>query len=379
MSQYEYYEFQAVDRPLTVAEMRELRGYSSRAQITPTGFSVDYSWGSFKGDEDAWMERYFDAFLYLANWGTRVLKLRLPARLLDPEVAEAYFGGEVAAIRRTADHIVLSFVLEDDEGYEWIEAEGVLASLVSVRAELAHGDLRALYLAWLLQAQRGELDDDEPEPPVPPGLGQLSVSLQSLAEFLQIDDNLLAICAEASAPLDDRGLDRDAVRAWIGRLAAGEKDDILTSLVADGDHTRVLELQRRFQAERSARTGTPASRARTVGELLEAAEAHADERARIAAEERAREKARRAREAKTAREKHLDSLVGSEGRLWAQIDSFIATKQPKGYDQTVKLLVDLRDLAARTGGGDFELRLADLRMTHARKPSFLERLQKAGL
>ena len=56
MSEYQYYEFQAIDRPLTDEEMAELRSYSTRARITPTSFGNDYSWGSFKGDEDAWME-----------------------------------------------------------------------------------------------------------------------------------------------------------------------------------------------------------------------------------------------------------------------------------------------------------------------------------
>ncbi len=83
MSEYQYYEFQAIDRPLTEKAMGELRSYSTRARITPTTFVNDYSWGNFKGDEDAWMEKYFDAFLYLANWGTHVVKLRLPTRLLD--------------------------------------------------------------------------------------------------------------------------------------------------------------------------------------------------------------------------------------------------------------------------------------------------------
>ena len=55
---------------------------SSRATITSSRFQVDYSWGSFKGNADEWMERYFDAFLYLANWGTRELMLRVP-RLLE--------------------------------------------------------------------------------------------------------------------------------------------------------------------------------------------------------------------------------------------------------------------------------------------------------
>jgi hypothetical protein len=60
MSEYQYYEFQAIDRPLAEQEMRELRSYSTRANITPTSFTVDYSWGDFKGDEDAWMAKYFD-------------------------------------------------------------------------------------------------------------------------------------------------------------------------------------------------------------------------------------------------------------------------------------------------------------------------------
>ena len=87
MSEYQYYEFQAIDRPLNTKEMDKLRSYSTRARITPTSFVNDYSWGDFKGDEDAWMENYFDAFLYLANWGTHILKLRLPTDLLPSEIA----------------------------------------------------------------------------------------------------------------------------------------------------------------------------------------------------------------------------------------------------------------------------------------------------
>ncbi len=43
MSEYQYYEFQAIDRPLTEQEMRELRAYSTRANITPTRF-VKTAW-----------------------------------------------------------------------------------------------------------------------------------------------------------------------------------------------------------------------------------------------------------------------------------------------------------------------------------------------
>jgi hypothetical protein len=36
MSEYQYYEFLAIDNPLTKQQQRELRGLSTRAQITAT-------------------------------------------------------------------------------------------------------------------------------------------------------------------------------------------------------------------------------------------------------------------------------------------------------------------------------------------------------
>jgi hypothetical protein len=56
----------------------------------------EYHWGNFKGDPTAWIEKYFDAFLYLANWGTRELMLRLPRRLMNHEVAQRYCSEEEA-------------------------------------------------------------------------------------------------------------------------------------------------------------------------------------------------------------------------------------------------------------------------------------------
>jgi hypothetical protein len=169
MSEYQFYEFQAIDRPLTEKEMGELRACSSRARITPTSFVNEYEWGSFKGDEDAWMEKYFDAFLYLANWGTHVFKLRVPARLLDLDTALEYSGGETTTVWEKDGKVILSFVADEEGADEWVEVEGLLSSIISIRAELARGDLRALYLGWLLSVQRGEPEDEEVEPTVPRG------------------------------------------------------------------------------------------------------------------------------------------------------------------------------------------------------------------
>lgn len=76
MSEYQCYEFVALDRPLTTKQIAELRAISTRAEISPTRFWNEYQWGDLKVEPAKLMERYFDAHLYFANWGTRRLMLR---------------------------------------------------------------------------------------------------------------------------------------------------------------------------------------------------------------------------------------------------------------------------------------------------------------
>ena len=67
MSEYQYYEFQAVDRPLSREEIAAVRALSTRATITPTRFVNEYQWGDFKGDPLALMEVSEDGFRELAR------------------------------------------------------------------------------------------------------------------------------------------------------------------------------------------------------------------------------------------------------------------------------------------------------------------------
>jgi hypothetical protein len=155
MSEYQSYEFAAVDRPLTAVQQGELRALSTRARITSSSFVNDYQWGDLKGDPRNWMERYFDAHLYLANWGTHRVALRLPRTLLDRDTAATYCVDEAAHSWATREHVILDLSSEDEDGDEWWDDEGRLASIVPVRAELAAGDMRLLYVAWLLCPGQG--------------------------------------------------------------------------------------------------------------------------------------------------------------------------------------------------------------------------------
>ena len=102
------------------------------------------------------VKEYFDAFLYLANWGTRQVMFRLPHGVLDPEIAGQYCATDTASLVETDSHLILNLYVDQEEADDyWDEPGGQLAAMVQARSELAAGDLRLLYLAWLLSAAIG--------------------------------------------------------------------------------------------------------------------------------------------------------------------------------------------------------------------------------
>ncbi len=216
------------------------------------------------------VERYFDAFLYLANWGTRELILRLPARLVDPEVVQRYCSGDAVSAWTTGDHLVVAAVSEDEEGdFEWA-GEGVLASLLPLRAELLAGDLRALYLLWLISVQVGEVLDDAVEPAVPALLSALTGSQSALVEFLRIDWDLVDVAAGGSPPA---GEERRDVTRWVAGLSGADRDALLIGLLEGDDPLLRAETLRRAGPDRLAGTGL-----RTAAELLDEAAAQQERR-----------------------------------------------------------------------------------------------------
>ncbi len=58
MSEYRYYEFQAIERPLDDAARKALRAMSTRARITASSFTNTYEWGNFWGSPQDLMARW---------------------------------------------------------------------------------------------------------------------------------------------------------------------------------------------------------------------------------------------------------------------------------------------------------------------------------
>jgi hypothetical protein len=273
----------------------------------------------------------------------------------------------------------------DDSGDWEYDPQGRLSAIVGARPELATGDLRPLYLAWLAGYGAWERDEDafdrdqdhELEPPVPPGLTTLTGAQQALADFLRLDD-LLAIAAQTSPPLDEIADDPGQLAAWVTNLPHAEKNRLLLRVVDDHAATVRMEMLHRFRDEHT--TNIPDPPRRTVADLLDGAARRRADRERREAAQRADKQARHEKTRALAREQRLDELARTEDAAWSRVDAMIATRKPAEYDAVITLLTDLQALAERDGRHHtFTQRSMALRQTHTRKPSLIERLNRAGL
>ncbi len=162
MSEYQYYEFQAIDRPLDRAAQQALRSISSRARITATSFTNHYEWGDLKGDPRELVARWFDLHLYQSNWGTRRLIMRLPKHLLNRKDIDAFLGQlDWVEVLTSGDNVILDMSrheVEPDDDLD--DGTGWLASLAPLRSDVLAGDLRLFYLLWLTAVQDGLVDDE---------------------------------------------------------------------------------------------------------------------------------------------------------------------------------------------------------------------------
>ncbi len=386
MSEYQYYEFAAIDRPLTRAEMAQLRAVSTRAEITPAGFVNHYEWGDLKADPADWIRRYFDAFVYTANWCSCRLALRVPLPTFRKTDLKPFAARHNLTFEASDEHWIIDWLLDESEDYDRFsmdEGHGWMRRLAPLRDELLRGDLRPLYLGWLAAA--GELGDDAGEPEAPPGLANLSPAQQALVEFIEVDPDMLVAAAAGSAcALEDGGDNVDDLAqsarldVWLGTWSRDEMAAML-KLIAQG---RGSEAQRQIRSRQAVwlKAQQPSSASavprRSVGQLRELAQSATGVRRQREAEERAVQQA----EDRRQREAVLRLLMADVDKRWAAVDAQAQRGSASGYDQAVRALTDLAEGYALTSSPkDFDRALRRLLVRHATRGALLRRLTDAGL
>ncbi len=377
MSEYQYYEFRAIDRPLSDRQMQDLRAISTRAAISRASFSNHYEYGDLKANRRDLLAKYFDASLNFANWLFLEVAFRYPKEAVDARALRRYAAGHAVEIRAMGSNVIMALSVESDgESFDTADdGSSWLSSLSGLRADLASGDERVLYLGWLLDVQCGEIDDDAVEPGRPDGLGRLSPTLDSFVDIMGIDRDLIAAAAEGASRASAAPSPRQ-VKRWIASLDTDEHVALL-SRAAGGDGSVGAEIMRRSRRHAPRQLPGPM---RTAGALRARAQSIADTRRSVAQQREVRERARREREQQVARDRYLTGLAKQERQAWQRVDALVGTKRPTDYAAAVELLVDLRDVSGQTRrDAAFKRRIAALRQVHAKKPSLLARLRKVGL
>ncbi|WP_129629590.1 hypothetical protein [Candidatus Oscillochloris fontis] len=394
MSEYQYYEFQTVDRLLSSTQMAEIRKLSSRVVLSSSRAAFNYSYGSFRSDPMDVLDEYFDILLYIANWGSKQLAMRFPKAAIEAAQIQPYLLGDeesyVGDLLTTSDHLILNLEIREEGGYGWIEGEGLLDPLIPLRDAMLRGDMRMLYLFWLCCAanQAGYQDDDEYEedegaatyedenadadsllePPVPAGLKQLDAALNAFVEFFAIDRDLIAAAAEASPNLATTN-DNEPLEDWVGLLPEAERNALLLR-VARGESRVGIELLRRLREVGGVNKPTVSTAPRRMFRELQAA-AQQQQQLRIKLQQEAIEKARLAR---------LADLAQREEAIWANIVALLAKRTASGYDQGVALLIELRELAVHQGQqAAFTARLRRVTTPYAGSAAFQRRLMENRL
>jgi len=80
MSEYQYYEFCSIYKPLTKRVKEIMHELSSRARVGTHGAAYAYNYSDFPGDPIELLLDYFDVYFYIANWGTVELMFKYPSK-----------------------------------------------------------------------------------------------------------------------------------------------------------------------------------------------------------------------------------------------------------------------------------------------------------
>ncbi|MDM8527545.1 hypothetical protein QUF58_04965 [Anaerolineales bacterium HSG24] len=374
MGEYQYYQFQAIDKPLSQQAKKEIGQLSSRVELTPYSAEFVYHYSDLRAKPKDLLA-HFDAMFYIANWGSTKILFRFPKDMVDIESWQAYLLGDRSIkIETIGDSVILELnSFDENDSYGWIDDGAYyMPPLAQLREDLLNGDLRILYLSWLRATQQEWIGEEETvdisEPPVPAGLKTITEAQKSFVEAFYIDEALLAAAAQASPAMQAVTPSNKQLQTAISHLSTDEITDFMVRL-AQGEKGLSMLLRQALNPHLPAPSVDTASTRRTLDQLrgLSIGEAN-----RLKQEEAACKEAERL--------KKLIGFAKRESQMWQEVDSFAQRGTGSGYQKATDLLVDLRELAKHQQTlSTFNQRVQKLASTHAKRPALMRRWKEQNL
>jgi hypothetical protein len=356
MSEYQYYEFAAIDGPISDEGLKYARGCSSRANVSRVRWQNTYHFGDFHGSVDTLL-KYYDAHFYIANWGTVRLGLAFPKDAITAETIQPYLRGgeryeETLTFKAIGNRCIVWWERNEEGGWWETGGEGIIDQLIGIREELMRGD--------------DPKDGAVLMPPIPAGLDQLSPALTALIEHFPLDRDALTVAAGLSQASTTN---RIPIAAVLEKLSVSEMRALLTRVAEGGGSGVMTELNRLTYPRVQLTAGQAMKCTDLAAKTIQTREARRKKEAEAAAAQRKREAEQR--------KQHLASILQRADTIWSGLEPLMDQKIASAYDQVAVQLQELRDAYTQAGDiGGFQQKLSGFRLRYSNRPAMLRRIEK---
>ena len=380
MSEYQYIQFQAVDRLLNDEQLAFAERQSSRAEVSRRSLKVEYHYSDFRGDVDGLLRNGFDVFLHYSNYGVREIRLLLPDGLpFEKSVWSEFVDDE--RLKWSKDPkgkggiLTLCPYHESGEINEVWEFDQYIDGAVHVREGLMAGDLRALYLLWLCAADDDYNDPDETiEPPVPHGMADLPGPCENLLTFFGLDTLLVKAAGQGVENAPTRVSQNKILEDWVASLNAEQAKFLLTRFLVEDSQAVKADTIAEIRAGQSHVAWATTEKKRTFNQLLEICKVLRSEETRIQQQEADAKARRDAAQAEKKRQARMKEMVASPTQWLKEAEKLADARGTDNYKAAADILADLREAI----GGEEGDKMARRQAAHlAKKYSTLNHLKSS--
>jgi hypothetical protein len=341
--------FQAVDGPLNDKQLEFAQRQSTRAEVSRWSFSVEYNYGSFRGDVDGLLRQGYDVYLQHANYGVREIRLRLPSGMPFAEgVWSKYVDGEQLSWKGDTNGrggiLSLHPFHEPDDLAEVWETQKYLDAAIHVRERLINGDLRALYLLWLCAANNANNNPAEMiEPPVPHGIAESTTYGGELLTFFGLDPLLLVAAGSGVAPAPEAESRNRPVAQWVKSLDSQLAKEVLQRMLVGDTVSEKARLLAEIRDSQIPEEWPTSDKQRSLDDLLRATETlRAGEDAKQTRKAQAEAKQEAAKAARERASRMKEMLKDPD--LWLrEAERLVDAKGTHNYKAAADILYDLRE------------------------------------
>jgi hypothetical protein len=377
MSEYQAYYFARVDRPLSGKEIEAVDALSSHMEVGAHSAFVHYHYGDFKHKPLHILKKWFDVFVYYANWGSQTIGFRFNKDAIDVERLVPFEVDEVLMVETSEDHVVVLAQFDENYGdgayYDLSEERGgFYAGYVSLYNAILRGDDRALFLLWLKAMEKGGDSDDRA--PIPGGLHALDAELTQLTEFIDLDSKRVEAAAQRNPAPAAKLSSAPQVEytKYLDRLTQDQSTHYLEQLLTEDPHivraNLIRELRQYIPKPARPSDGVPLPTI-TFGEVEQFANQLHETHMRKEAEKRTAQ-----------RRAYFKRLDREADRMWKKARELIERKQTKAYEQAMEILYTLKCLATEQDDeARFFKHTEELVAAYPRQRSLPGRMHAAGV